>query len=135
MNKKRVWGFRWIKQVVLLNKLGHPKNYIFNFRLNQFEDDKTLSKKDLLDFGINESELKRPFEDSDNVQNLLFSMESNIKYNMQPVRGTTFEHTKKDTISDTPVNAKCPKCGSDVSKTEKVLRKFWFSCFRDNDDS
>ena len=51
-------------------------------------------------------------------------MESNIKYNMQPVRGTTFEHTKEDSISDTPVNTKCPKCGSDVSKTEKVLRKF-----------
>ena len=56
-------------------------------------------------------------------------MESNIKYNMQPVRGTTFEHTKKETISDTSVSTKCPKCGSDVSKTEKVLRKFRFSYF------
>ena len=107
-----------------LNKLGHEKGSIINFRLNKFEDDKTLKKKDLLDFGTNESDLKSQLKDGDNVQNLLISMESNIKYNMQPVRGTTFEHTKKETISDASVSTKCPKCGSDVSKTEKVLRKF-----------
>ena len=110
--------------LISLNKLGHEKGSIINFRLNQFEDDKNLNKKDLLDFGTNESDLKSQLKDGDNVQNLLISMESNIKYNMQPVRGTTFEHTKEDSISDTPVNTKCPKCGSDVSKTEKVLRKF-----------
>ena len=92
--------------------------------MNQFQDDKTLSKNDLLDFGPNESELKSQLNDCDNLQNLLINMESNVKYNMQPVRGTTFEHTKTDTISDTQVNTKCPKCGSVVSKTEKVLRKF-----------
>lgn len=85
--------------------------------------DEILNKKDLLDFGTSEYTFKSTSNDDDNLSDLI-NMESNIKNKMQPVRGTTIEQTKKVNISDTPVSTKCPKCGSVVMKTEKVLRKF-----------
>ena len=53
-------------------------------------------------------------------------MEDNSKQKIQPVRGSILEQIKTNTISDTPVSTKCPKCGSVVSKAEKVLGKYLF---------
>ena len=69
--------------------------------------------------------LKKQLINDDSVTQLA-NMEANVRQKLQPVRGTTFEQTKTDTISDTPVSTKCPKCGSVISKTEKVLRKSRF---------
>ena len=91
--------------------------------MTQEETDKILNKKDLLDFGSSEYTFKSESNDDDDLSDLI-NMESNVKNKMQPVRGTTIEQTKTVNISDTPVSTKCPKCGSVVMKTEKVLRKF-----------
>ena len=71
--------------------------------------------------------MKNQFQESSVSE--LKTMEGNSKQKMQPVRGSTFEQTKTDTISDMPVSTKCPKCGSVVSKAEKVLGKYWLWYF------
>ena len=53
-------------------------------------------------------------------------MEGNSKQKIQPVTSLMFEQIKTNTISDTPVTTKCPKCGSVVSKAEKVIGKYFF---------
>ena len=50
--------------------------------------------------------LKKQLINDDSVPQLA-NMEANVRQKLQPVRGTTFEQTKTDTISDTPVSTKC----------------------------
>ena len=96
-----------------------------HFRLSEIKDNKQTYKSDLLCFDTNDSMHKKQLINDDSVPQLA-NMEANVRQKLQPVRGTTFEQTKTDTISDTPVSTKCPKCGSVISKTEKVLRKSRF---------
>ena len=46
---------------------------------------------------------------------------------MKPIIHSSIEMKRTDLKSDTSVATKCPKCESDVTKTEKVMRKYWFN--------